>query len=432
MILFFIFYLFSFEPSPFSGIPLQLFNPLLIPYIYDDSINDFSPNYFYKNLNIKFKEPDSQKVISRFLLLRSTLNTEQNTVSSFLPLFKGEVNSLFYLSLWKNKTTFDFSQHNYFLKLKFKKIPLTLLYSQFDSNPNSKKISVKDLSISLKILSLTFLYSKESGKYTKEKLNLSLQNLFKNLFYKFSYTHYNFLISHKRTLKDFEINFKVPYFFTEIHMGNESKEGERYLVDSGFDFKFLRFSFFIEKLLFPFPFDSLKDFLFYEKPMRKKGICLIFEIFDYKKGISSFNLNIRYFKAKSFILNHPFKKFPSLYSGNLIDIFSSDSVEFSKRLMFFVKYRLIKGEDLEFGNLCGGFKFFILRNEFKNYFIYLRSSFYSFNENYFWRVSLVGSFYSYLMMYFSYSYPVGGNYFYPEGYIPFPYYSMKVTVNVPD
>jgi len=62
----------------------------------------------------------------------------------------------------------------------------------------------------------------------------------------------------------------------------------------------------------------------------------------------------------------------------------------------------------------------------------LRGSFHSFNKNYLWRISITGDFYSYLMIHFSYSQPAGGNYFYPEDYTPFPYYSIKVTANVPD
>jgi|GEM_PF-5038582 len=429
LLLVFSFYLSSLEPAAFSGAPLHLFNPLLIPYIYYDSTNDFSPNYFYKNLNIRFTEPDSQKVMSRFLLYRSILNTEQNTVSSFLPLFKGEINSLFYFSLWRNKTAFDFSQHNYFLRFKSKKIPVALSFSQFDSNPDSEKIFIRNFSISLKFLPFMFLYSKESGKYVKEKFGVSFQNLFKNFFYKFSYIQYNFLLSHRRILKDFEINFRLPYFFSEIHTGNESEDGERYSINSGFNFKFLKIYFFMEKLLFPLPFDSLRDSLGYEKPVREKGIGLSL---DYKNKFSGLNLNIRYFKARNLITIDPFTKFLSLYSGNLFDIFSSDSVEFFKRLMLFVKYRLITGENLKFDNLNTGFKLFILKNELKNYFIYLRGSFHSFNKNYLWRISITGDFYSYLMIHFSYSQPAGGNYFYPEDYAPFPYYSIKITANVPD
>ncbi len=429
LILLFSFYINNLDNIFLEKIPLNLFNPLATPLFYEDSVNDFSPNIHYRNILRNIFEPDSEKTISRFLLYRSTLSTEENAFLTFLPLFKNEINLLFYFSLFKNKTYFDFSKHNYFFKIKSKKIPLSFSFLQFDANPYPKKILIKDLSVSFKFLPFKFLYSKESGKYIKEKFFISFQNLFKNLFYNLSYIHYNFLLSEKRILKNFEIDFKFSYLFSEIEIGKESNYGERYIINAGIDFKSIKFSYFIEKLLFPFLFDSLRSFFEYKEPVRKKGIS---GNIDFKNNFLGLNFNLKYFKTKSLMIIDPFQKLPFLYSGNIFYIFSSDSILFYKKLMFFVKYGLIKGKNLEFNNFEGGFKFFILRNDLKNYFVYLRGTFYSFQENYLWRVSLTGDFYSYLMINFSYSQPAGGNYFYPENYLPFPYYSIKIAANIPD
>lgn len=424
----FSFYLSVHEANIFSGAPLSIFNPLFLPYIYTDSVNDFSPNYFYKNFNYKFIEPDSEGIMTRFLLYRTTLSTEQNSISSFFPLFNGKIKSLLYFSLFKNKGNYNFSKHNYYILLKSKSIPLYFELSNFDANPSQKYYSLKNYSISFKLIFLSFFFSEEKGRIIKNKYGIRLSNLFKNLYYTLQLSNYNFYFKSKRNFKNLKINLSLPFAFINVEQGKD-KEEERYIIDTGLNIKFLKFSYFIQNLIFPFPFDSLKQTSNYKSPVKKRGFKISF---NYKNKITTSNFEIEYFNTKDLLIISPFTIKPLLYSGNLISIFTCDSLELFDKIRIFLKYKNLKSGSFNYELYSFSLKLFLLKNLEKNYLIYLKSGFNSFEKNHLFNLSIEGNFYSYFMISFSYNQPVGGNFFYPENYFPFPFYSIKVSVNVPD
>ncbi|MEO0300952.1 MAG: hypothetical protein ABIM98_03145 [candidate division WOR-3 bacterium] len=429
LIFLFSFYLSVHEVDFFSGCPLSLFNPLFLPYIYIDSINDFSPNFSYKNFNYEFIEPDSEGIMTRFLLYRTILNTEQNSISSFLPFFNGKIKSLLYFSLFKNRENYNFSKHNYYFLLKSKSIPLYFKLSNFDANPFQKEYSLKNYSISLKLLFFYILFSEEKGFIKKNKYSIKFYNLFKNLYYTFEFSNYNFYLENKRNFKNFKVNLSLPFAFTNIEQGKESKEGERYIVDTGLNIKFLKFSYFIQKLIFPLPFDSLRETLNYKSPIRKRGFKISL---NYKNKITGLNLELEYFNTKDLFITLPFTIKPLLYSGNFLSIFTCDSIELFDKIRIFLKYKNLKSSSFNHKLYSFSLKLFFLKNLEKNYLIYLKGSFNSFDKNYLFNLSLEGNFYSYFMLSFSYNQPMGGNFFYPQNYSPFPFYSIKIFVNVSD
>ncbi len=426
----FSFYLMSVKPDLFSGIPLNLFNSLIFPLVYYDSVNDFSPNYFYRNLQPKVFEPDSEKVISRFLLFRGPLSTEENSITSFLPIFKGYFNTGFSFLIWRNNISSQkFTHHNYYLTIFSNHVPLSFKFFQSDANPESDEMFARKYIFSFHPFNFDFTYLKEINKFSKEKYKLSFENLYENFYYAFSFSYYIFYLQEKRILKNFKASLNFLKIYTEIETGNESREGERYSLLSGLNLGFLDLFLFMEKLLFPLPFDSLREFLGYNEPVRTRGMGLRI---NFKNENIKINLKIKYLKAKDLLFIEPVNKNMRLYSGNLLSIFTSDTVNCFNFLKFFTNYRLKKGENLTYELWNIGFLFYLLREADKNYFVYLKGNLFSYNENYLYRIGIEGDFYSYLLISFNYSQPAGGNFFYPENISPFSYYTITVKVNIPD
>ncbi|MEO0295203.1 MAG: hypothetical protein ABIM85_04190, partial [candidate division WOR-3 bacterium] len=243
------------------------------------------------------------------------------------------------------------------------------------------------------------------------------------------FSNYNFYFQNKRNFKNFKVNLSLPFAFTNIEQGKESQDGERYVIDAGLNIKFVKFSYFIQKLIFPLPFDSLRETLNYKSPVRKRGFKISL---DYKNKIAGSNLEIEYSKVENLLINLPYNIKPLLYSGNFLSIFTCDSIELFDKIRFFFKYKNLRSDYFDYKLYSFSLKLFLLKNLEKNYLIYLKGSFNSFDKNFLFNLSLEGNFYSYFMISFSYNQPMGGNFFYPQNYSPFPFYSIKILANVPD
>ncbi|MEN3043694.1 MAG: hypothetical protein ABDH37_00555 [Candidatus Hydrothermales bacterium] len=428
-VLIFLYFLEFKEPDFFSGNPLFILNPLFVPFFYTDSINDFSPNYYYKNLHQKFVEIDSQSVITRFLLFRSAFNTEQNNVSSFFPLFENKLKSLIFISIHKNKLYYNFAKHNYYFFFRLTPFPLNFEYSIFDANPFNNFQKLEKFEFTFNPLSFSIFYSQENSKRRKLKYGINFRNNLNHFFYSITFSNYKFLLTKdKKNFNNLKIETSLFFNFTDIEIGSESKN-KRFTFESGLKFKHFKFSYFIEKPLFPFCFDSLTDYFDDKKNMKRNG--LKFDLsFKYKK--SSFLLLFEYFNSENHLyLSYPFKM-PKLLSGNFFSIFTCDTLYFFDFLRFFIKFKMLRNRDFYKEIYSISLKFFIFKNKEKNYFLYLIKSFDSFDRNYLLKIILEGKFYSSFLISFSYSNPLKGNFFYFENYDPVPFYSVMVSTNIYD
>ncbi|MEN3045463.1 MAG: hypothetical protein ABDH49_00525 [Candidatus Hydrothermales bacterium] len=425
----FLFFLETQEADFFTGNPLFVLNPLFVPFFYTDSINDFSPNYLYKNLYQKFIERDSQRVITRFTLFRSAFNTEQNNISSFFPLFRDKLKTLIFISVHKNKLSYNFAKHNYYFFLSLEPFPVNFECSLFDANPFNKFVKIEKFEFSLRPLLFSIFYSQENGKKRKTKYGIGFSNSINNFLYSITLKNYRFyLANNKRSLRNLKIETSFFSNFTVFEIGAE-REKKRYIFESGLKFKPFKFSYFKEKLLFPIYFDSLTDYFDYNEDIKREGLRLNFSL-KYEKN--DIEVSFEYFNCKNlFYLNYPFRA-PKLLSGNFFSIFTCDSVNFFNFFNLFAKFKIIKGKNFYKEIYSVAFKFFILKNVEKSYFLYLIANFDYYDKNSFLKVSIKGKFYSSLFISFSYSNPLKGNYFYYEHYPPSPFYSVRVSANIYD